>query len=565
MKSAYLYVRVSTDEQKRKGYSLPEQEDRLLKYCEQNKITVKGIFREDFSAKTFNRPEWKKIIMTLKKNRNRPAENILFIKWDRFSRNIEYAYQMLGILRELNTKPFAIDQPIDFNVPESIVMLAIYLSIPEAENSRRGRNASDGMRRARKMGRWPGRAPMGYANQSTQDGRKIIVPKQPQADLIKWAFEQFSKGTYSINQVRMMTCQKGLQCSKNNFWKILRNSIYCGIIKINANKEEETQFVKAIHQPIISEDIFQLVQLLLKSRRKQNEAKFHTKFLFPLRGFIDCPFCGRRLTGSISQGKLAKYRYYHCNTSKCKGRYRADMLEASFENQLKKITLSPSVYELFNLVLEDENICTAKRKCLDEIKDVQVEISQHSDMIAKARRYLLGGKIDFEDFNNLKKEQNQIIYNLNGRLQHLAQKLDGYDSINRDIWTESGINIFQSYNTQDFVGKRHIINLFTPLEINKSLREFKSLQIDRIIKKIIVYDGIIKSKTDKPLKMVGKSISQITKSFSLRRVSINQVIKNLRGNGINVNEEEAVIILDFLYLLANCFKEVDNIEDEVLR
>lgn len=56
MKSAYLYVRVSTDEQKRKGYSLPEQEDRLLKYCNNN-IEVKGIYGEDFSAKNFNRPE----------------------------------------------------------------------------------------------------------------------------------------------------------------------------------------------------------------------------------------------------------------------------------------------------------------------------------------------------------------------------------------------------------------------------------------------------------------------------------------------------------------------------
>ncbi len=41
VKAAYLYVRVSTDEQKRKGYSLPEQEDRLLKYCESNNIQVK--------------------------------------------------------------------------------------------------------------------------------------------------------------------------------------------------------------------------------------------------------------------------------------------------------------------------------------------------------------------------------------------------------------------------------------------------------------------------------------------------------------------------------------------
>lgn len=52
MKSAYLYVRVSTDEQMKKGYSLPEQEERLLKYCEQNQIFVRGIFREDFQQRT---------------------------------------------------------------------------------------------------------------------------------------------------------------------------------------------------------------------------------------------------------------------------------------------------------------------------------------------------------------------------------------------------------------------------------------------------------------------------------------------------------------------------------
>ena len=560
MKSAYLYVRVSTDEQKRKGYSLPEQEDRLLRYCEQNQIAVKGIFREDFSAKDFNRPEWKKIIKTLKTNRNRPPENILFIKWDRFSRSIEYAYQMLGILRELNAKPLAIDQPIDFNVPESIVMLAIYLSIPEAENNRRGRNASDGMRRARKMGRWPGRAPMGYANQSTQEGRKIIVPKQPQADLITWGFEQFAKGTFSINQVRSMTCQKGLVCSKNNFWKILRNPIYCGIIKVNATKDEDIQFVKAIHEPIISEDLFHTVQLLLKSRRKQKESKFHTKFLFPLRGFIECPFCGRRFTGSTSQGRLAKYRYYHCTTSKCQGRYRADLLEASYENHLKRITLVPSVYELFNLVLEDENIFSARRECLDDRKTVLAEISHHNEMISKARRYFLAGKIDFEDFRAIKEEHHEIVYNLNGRLQHLAQKLNGYDSRNGNIWSDSGINIFQSYNTQDFVGKRHIASLFTPSEINISERNFKPLQIDPIIGKIITYDGIVKNRTNKPLKIVGKIIHRIPKSFSGRMVSINKAIKILKDNGIQISEDEAVIILDFLYMLANSFKKINSVD-----
>src|SRR5690606_8910191 len=127
MQTAYLYVRVSTDEQKRKGYSLPEQEDRLLKYCEYHNIVVKGIFREDYSAKDFNRPEWKKLIKTVK-NKSVEDKNILFIKWDRFSRNIEYAYEMMSMLRKYNTTAIAIDQPLDFSVPESTVMLAVYLS-----------------------------------------------------------------------------------------------------------------------------------------------------------------------------------------------------------------------------------------------------------------------------------------------------------------------------------------------------------------------------------------------------------------------------------------------------
>ncbi|MHA6697440.1 recombinase family protein [Chryseobacterium sp. A321] len=178
MKTAYLYVRVSTDEQKRKGYSLPEQEDRLLKYCRYNNIEVKGVYREDFSAKNFNRPEWKKLFLTVK-SKPKEDKNILFIKWDRFSRNVEYAYEMIDMLRKYRTTAMAIDQSIDFSVPESTVMLAVYLSVPEAENSRRAMNKAIGIRRAKQMGRYPSRAPLGFINQTTLDGKKIITPSNP--------------------------------------------------------------------------------------------------------------------------------------------------------------------------------------------------------------------------------------------------------------------------------------------------------------------------------------------------------------------------------------------------
>jgi site-specific DNA recombinase len=193
MKSAYLYIRVSTDEQKRKGYSLPEQEDRLLKYCEFENIEVKDIFREDFSAKNFNRPEWKKLVATIRKTRSKESNTILFLKWDRFSRNIEYAYEMIGILRKLNTVAMSIDQPIDFNVPESSVMLAVYLSIPESENLRRALNTSNGIRRAKQLGRYPNKAPLGYSNLAMPDGKKYIAPNPSIPKSLRGLFNKLRK------------------------------------------------------------------------------------------------------------------------------------------------------------------------------------------------------------------------------------------------------------------------------------------------------------------------------------------------------------------------------------
>jgi site-specific DNA recombinase len=193
MKSAYLYIRVSTDEQRRKGYSLPEQEDRLLKYCDFNNIEVKGVYSEDFSAKNFNRPEWKKLIEVLKRRPAGEENNVLFVKWDRFSRNIEFAYEMIGMLRKRSTTPMAIDQPIDFSVPESIVMLAVYLSIPEAENTRRALNTINGMRRAKLLGRYPNKAPVGYMNLTGLDGKKFIAPRESEIEPIQWIFEQVAE------------------------------------------------------------------------------------------------------------------------------------------------------------------------------------------------------------------------------------------------------------------------------------------------------------------------------------------------------------------------------------
>src|SRR5438309_632797 len=86
MKKAYLYIRVSTDEQADTGYSQRSQDEMLRRYCDINNIAVVEAFFEDHSAKNFNRPQFTRLLTGLRKKRGQ-ADLILFTKWDRFSRN----------------------------------------------------------------------------------------------------------------------------------------------------------------------------------------------------------------------------------------------------------------------------------------------------------------------------------------------------------------------------------------------------------------------------------------------------------------------------------------------
>ncbi len=59
------------------------------------------------------------------------------------------------------------------------------------------------------------------------------------------------------------------------------------------------------------------------------------------------------------------------------------------------------------------------------------------------------------------------------------------------------------------------------------------------------------------------SLYQKTKTFSSKKVSVTQAIKVLKRNGIEVGEDQAALILDFLYLLAKTFKNVEKTEDNM--
>ncbi|NGM89945.1 recombinase family protein, partial [Parapusillimonas sp. SGNA-6] len=416
MKRADLYIRVSTDEQADKGYSQRDQEERLKRFCSTNKITVGQIIYEDHSAKTFNRPEWIKLLNNLKKKSSKTTL-ILFTKWDRFSRNAGDAYQMISTLNKLGVEPQAVEQPLDLAIPENKMMLAIYLAAPEVENDRRALNTFYGMRRARKEGRLMGKAPFGYINRSKEDGRKYVALKEPQASAMRWAFNEIAKGVFAADQVRQkMNAQSPTKLSRSAFHVAIRNPLYYGKIFIAKFQDEEAHLVQGQHEPLISEELFHKVQLILDGNKRVERP--NTKILsdknLPLRGFLTCPKCGRNLTGSASKGRTNRYYYYHCIAS-CGFREQAGNANAIFENGLLQFELNDGIKNILKKLLLD-NYKKFVQSPMNEKKRISEEIDRLNARLSVARNKLLSETIDDEEYLDIKRECKEKIERLEEQL-----------------------------------------------------------------------------------------------------------------------------------------------------
>lgn len=456
--TADLYIRVSTDEQADKGYSQRDQEERLRKYCESNQIKVRQVIFEDHSAKTFNRPQWNNLLLNLKKQRGQ-INVILFLKWDRFSRNAGDAYQMISILRKLGVEPQAIEQPLDLAIPENKLMLAFYLAAPEVENDRRALNVTYGMKKARKEGRWMGKAPLGYANKITEDGKKYIAPKEPGASILKWAFQTLATGQFQVEQIYKEVNRKGFKVCKSGFWNIIRNPVYCGKILTNGWKELHKTYVPGQHEPIITESLFLDVQDFLDGKKKNYRTKVGSLEVLQLRGFIKCPKCGKLLTGSASKGNGGLYYYYHCSSA-CGVRFKSQNANELFASELRKYVPRAGMEEVFKLVINEVYQAKTKNQ-KDEIKVIKTELEHLNSRLLKARELLLSGDLDGTDYKQIKSEsESKIAYledkalNLNRGTTSIATLLD------KALYSLTRLD--KLYEEADTKRKREIISSMYP-------------------------------------------------------------------------------------------------------
>ena len=477
MDQAVIYSRVSTDEQADKGYSMRAQEERLTGYCALKGYSIEHHFMDDYSAKTFERPGFQKLLEFLKHNKS--ISRLIVVKWDRFSRNITDALQMIKTLRKMNVEVVAIEQPIDWSIPEQKMMLAIYLAAPEIENERRSMNTISGMRRAMKEGRWLVMPPVGYIKQKDNRNKPILIPGE-KAKLVKEAFEMYATGNYHLEHVRSDLNKKGLKLGRAQFWCMIRNPVYYGKIEIKAYKEEPKQLVDGIHAPIVSEELFNEVQRVASGKAKIKSKTRKENIAFPLRGFIVCSKCGKNLTASVSRGNGGLYTYYHCQPG-CAERHVAMEVHSTFSTLLSSLSLKPEVALLYKKILgdmkrSDQGLTTEYRR------NLKIKINKYNEYIEITDHKFLKDEIDKETYDRMLmkykkelKELNSQLFNSSVVLKDTSELDYGFNLLSdlKSVYDKSPLNL-----------KRNLISSIFPEKLifeNKKYRTTKPSEILKLL------------------------------------------------------------------------------------
>jgi site-specific DNA recombinase len=504
MKTAVLMSRVSSDEQAL-GYSLGIQEESLLKYCAKNDIEVKYKIKEDHSAKNFDRPEFKKFMTYAKANRGK-IDYLLVTSWDRFSRNITDALIVIRKLKELGITVSAIEQPIDPTVPENLIILAMYLAIPEIDNSRRSIKIKQGMRAALRAGRWCRKAPYGYRNSRDENNMPIIVPDE-NADTITYLFEEVLKGKSQIAVIKDLRL-KDVKLNKSKVSDILRNPVYKGMIRVPENDQEPEQIVEGQHECIVPPELFDRVNKILEINQKQrNRFKYNSskEELF-LRGNLTCSKCGQPLTGSRSKsGSGNRYYYYHCNYCS-RERYRADKVNQIMVEILAGFSFKKEVRVLYNELLKEMmngNEADRKRR----ISKLKLEIEKNETRIVKAQDMHVDGSISKSDYQSM---INRYTSEKNTIEKELAELLKVKSSW--EAYLEQGIgmlsNLEKTFNQADPRQKREILSSIFPERLIFDGNNCRTPRLNEVLYQILLIDNnLVKYKSGqlhKKLKLSAK-------------------------------------------------------------
>jgi len=392
---AVIICRVSSKEQEDTGYSLEAQEKLLQEYANKNTIDVIKSYKISESASGKQaRKKFYEILQFINKN---GVNLILCEKIDRLTRNLKDASIVNDwVLEDKSHEVHFVKENFIVNqntkAHENLVW-DMKVSVARFYSNNLSEEVKKGQKEKLSQGWLPTRPPTGYKTIG-EKGHKTNIIDNETAHLIKKMFELYSTGNYSVVSLEDEMYKLGLRSVNGNkilqsrIYELLQNPFYYGKMVWNG------EIYPAKHEPLITKDLFEKVQSILKRRGKTSIVTKHN-YLF--KGKIFCEECGGVLSWETQKGILYGHCNNHIKSRSCSK--KTYIKEKEVEEQIDSVFLkiAPRNEAVLNWIQE-----IIKEENSQQVKFRETEIQRLNGLLGNARKQkdkYFEAKINGEDLD----------------------------------------------------------------------------------------------------------------------------------------------------------------------
>ena len=443
IKSAGIYIRVSTFDQAREGFSLREQEERLKEFCKFKRYNIYKVYQDaGISAKNDKRPAYQEMIEDVKKGN---INVIVALKLDRLTRSV---YDIEKLMKFVNDYECDIDCMADESnttTSNGRMVMRIMTSVSQNEIEKCSERTKFGMAGAIKNGHIPNRTGLGFKREN-----KKLVPDPLTKDIIVRIFDLYLEGKSHQAIANIYNKEKVL--GKTNWYdstiqKILSNELYKGDY-VNGKRTKHPTYYENVIEPIVSKEKWGSCQY----QKLRNARHYERTATYLFTNKLKCSKCGNFLGGhATTKTNGKKYYYYKCNT--CKTYFN----EIDIEKELKAFMLE--------LAKQDDLINNyytpfIKSKLEDKTEDYKKEIKDLDKQLDRIKTAYIKGVVKLEDFD---KEIKHIEY----QKSDLEKRQKGQKQYELLSFTLNDLLIIQDIQEIEFYTNPDVLNNWS----NKSKEE----------------------------------------------------------------------------------------------
>jgi len=386
-KIAGLYIRVSTEDQAREGFSLPEQEKRIRAMCEYKDYEVYKIYKDaGISAKTGNkRPAFEELLQDIK---DKKCNTIVVLKLDRLTRSVYDWENILKFLEENNAYLDCANDDINTTNANGKMISRILTSVSQQEIERTSERTKVGLAGAISSGHIPSRTPLGYK----RENKKLVVDESTK-DIAIRIFKLYHNGNSYQTIANIYNQEKVL--GKTNWYDstifgILQNEVYKGDYVQNKKTNHPTYYYDVV-PPLIEKEFWEECQI----QKKKNTRSFKRHLTYLYLQKLRCPKCNRILGGKATTKKNGtSYYYYYCND--CEFTIKESQIESSINSIIEEL------FE-YDTVVKQTLLPMIKNKLNNSKDNLTKELYIQNQKFERIKKAYANGTFTLEEYEEERK------------------------------------------------------------------------------------------------------------------------------------------------------------------